>query len=91
MKVKRIILFLLTATLIVSFVGCGDAVKEYDKTPLTKLTYSQVDYNGGFTTEYMFDFENNIAIKHPFLPYSRISGVIPSLEGGIPSDGMIEL
>ena len=69
MKVKRIILFLLTATLIVSFVGCGDAVKEYDKTPLTKLTYSQVDYNGGFTTEYMFDFENNIAIKHSFLPF----------------------
>ena len=68
MKIKRIVLFLLTAVLIVSFVGCSEAVKEYDKTPLTKLTYTQVDYNGGFTTEYLFDFENNTAIKHAFLP-----------------------
>lgn len=69
MKVKRIVLFLLSAALVVSLAGCGEAVKEYDKTPLTKLTYTQVDYNGGFTTEYLFDFENNTAIKHSFLPF----------------------
>ena len=68
MKVKIIALFLLIAALIVSFVGCSETINEYDKTPLTKLTYTQVDYNGGFTTEYLFDFEKNTAVKHYFLP-----------------------
>ena len=49
-------------------VGCNASVIEYDKTPLTSITYRQVDYNGGFTTEYLFDFENNTAIRHSYLP-----------------------
>ena len=54
--------------LLCCLVGCSDGVKEYDKTPLTSLTYTQVDYNGGFTTEYLFDFEKNIATRHSYLP-----------------------
>lgn len=48
--------------------GCSDSVKEYDQTPLTTLTYTRVDYNGGFTEEYLFDFEKNVVTKRSLLP-----------------------
>jgi hypothetical protein len=48
--------------------GCCDIIKEYDKTPLERLTYTQVDYNGGFTTEYLFDFEQNVITRRSYLP-----------------------
>ena len=65
---KLIALTLAVVALLCCLVGCSEGVKEYDKTPLTSLTYTQVDYNGGFTTEYLFDFEKNIATRHSYLP-----------------------
>lgn len=65
---KRLALILALATLLCCLAGCNASIKEYDKTPLTSLTFSQVDYNGGYTTEYLFDFENNVATKHSYLP-----------------------
>ena len=65
---KLIALTLAVVSLLCCLVGCSEGVKEYDKTPLTSLTYTQVDYNGGFTTEYLFDFEKNIATRHSYLP-----------------------
>ena len=65
---KRLALPLALVTLLGCFVGCGERVKEYTETPLTSLTYTSVDYNGGFTKEYLFDFEKNIATRHSFLP-----------------------
>ena len=65
---KLIALTLAVVALLCCLVGCSEGVKEYDKTPLTSLTYTQVDYNGGFTTEYLFDFEKNIVTRHSYLP-----------------------
>lgn len=65
---KRLALVLALATLLCCLAGCSASIKEYDKTPLTSLTFSQVDYNGGYTTKYLFDFENNVATKHSYLP-----------------------
>ncbi len=53
---------------IFSLFGCNKIIKEYDKTPLNKLTFIRVDYNGGATSEYLFDFEKNIATKRNYIP-----------------------
>ena len=65
---KILALAVAVVTLLCCLVGCSEGVKEYDKTPLTSLTYTQVDYNGVFTTEYFFDFEKNIVTRHSYLP-----------------------
>ena len=65
---KLIALSLAAVTLLFCLVGCRESIKEYDKTPLSSLTYTSVDYNGGFTKEYLFDFDKNVVIKHSFLP-----------------------
>ena len=66
---KKILASILASSvLLCCLAGCSEGVKEYDKTPLTSLTYTQVDYNGGFTTEYLFDFDKNIATIHSYLP-----------------------
>ena len=65
---KILSLALAVITLLFCLVGCSESIKEYDKTPLTSLTYTQVDYNVGFTTEYLFDFDKNIVTRHSYLP-----------------------
>lgn len=65
---KLIALFLAVASLLCCLVGCSETIEEYDQTPLTSLTYTEVDYNGGFTTGYHFDFDKNVVTKHSFLP-----------------------
>ena len=69
MKENRLVALCLSVlVLLCCLFGCSDSVKEYDQTPLTTLTYTSVDYHGGFTDEYLFDFEKNIVTKHSFLP-----------------------
>lgn len=66
---KKLIASALAAVILLCcFVGCSEGIKEYDQTPLASLTYTMVDYNGGFTTEYLFDFEQNIVTRHSYLP-----------------------
>ena len=66
---KKIISFALSVvTILCCLVGCCDIIKEYDKTPLERLTYTQVNYLGGFTTEYLFDFEQNVVTRRSYLP-----------------------
>ena len=65
---KALSLVLAIITLLCCLVGCSEAIKKYDKTPLISLTYTHVDYNGGYTTEYLFDFEQNILTRHSYLP-----------------------
>ena len=65
--------------LLYCLVGCGERIKEYDGTPLTSLTHTQVDYNGGFTTEYLFDFEKNIVTRHSYLPTDDENDTIETL------------
>ncbi len=65
-RLSALVLFL--STLLSCFVGCSVTIKEYNETPLTSLTYTHVDYNGGFTTEYFFDFYKNTVTLHSYLP-----------------------
>ena len=66
---KKTLSFILAmVTLLCCLAGCSESIKEYDKTPLSTLTYTQVDYNGGYTTEYLFDFEKNVVTRHSYLP-----------------------
>ena len=66
---KRLFSQILALTVILCcLVGCSAGIEEYDKTPLMSLTYTKVNYNGGFTQEYFFDFEKNVVIRHSFLP-----------------------
>ena len=68
---KLIALTLALVSLLSCLVGCTSTIKEYDKTPLTGLTYTHVDYNGGFTTEYFFDFDKNTVTLHSYLPTDK--------------------
>ncbi len=70
---KRILSIFLALAILTCLVGC-DAIRgilpirEYNGTPLTTLSYKTVDYMGGATVEYVFDFEENTATRiktHP--------------------------
>lgn len=79
-KMKKFFAFCLALLIpLCCLFGCSDSVKEYDKTPLTTLTYTRVDYNGGFTEEYLFDFEKNVATKHSYLPTEEEHGKVRTL------------
>ena len=66
---KKLLALTVAVSLLLScFIGCGATIKEYDETPLTSLTYTHVDYNGGFTTEYFFVFDKNTVTLHSYLP-----------------------
>lgn len=63
---KKIISILILLVLCISLFGCtyGKKVKKYDGTPLTQLIYESVDYNGGATTTYVFDFTENYYLRN---------------------------
>lgn len=67
---RLLVLALAFLTLTLSITGCKKAIKVYDKTPIISLTHRVVNYNGGYTTEYHFDFKNNVAVMHSYLPAS---------------------
>jgi len=64
---KKICILLIISLLLCCF-GCDQSIKEYAEVNITRLSYTQVNYNGGYTTEYIFDFEGNTATKHSFIP-----------------------
>lgn len=52
-------------------VGCSlFPVREYSGTPLKNLTFKTVDYMGGYTKTYLFDFENNVIKTKSFSPFN---------------------
>lgn len=65
---KRIVAAVTIIAFLCCLASCSERVKEYDETPITALTYTDVDYYDGFTVEYLFDFDQNIAVKHSFTP-----------------------
>ena len=65
---KLIALFLVAVMALSSLVGCGATENEDDKMSIMSLSYTSVDYFGGYTEEYYFDFEKNILTKHSFFP-----------------------
>lgn len=51
--------------------GCDTKIKDYTGTPLLNLTFEMVDYNGGYTKTYVFDFEANVVKSRGYLPYEN--------------------
>ena len=68
------ILFLI---LLISILSACNTNKEYSGTKITKLTYITIDYNGGYTKEYLLDFNNNEYLSVGYLPIDDIN---PQLE-----------
>ena len=55
-------------TFLLSFCGCGGGIIRYSGVSLKRLEYSSVKYNGGFTREYVFDFESNTVKTRGYIP-----------------------
>lgn len=45
--------------MIVLMICCVSCAKSYEGKKISKINYSETDYNGGVTTYYVIDFENN--------------------------------
>lgn len=78
---KKILAMLLTMLCVLTLLSCEaddssfeddgedrEAVKEYDGVRITKLSYITVDYNGGYTREYVLDFDENKYYSIGYLP-----------------------
>ena len=71
---KRIFALILCVCSIFAICGCAQKpIKEYKGTPVVSLTYETVDYMGGYTEVYLFDFEENTVKRRAYLP-SELEG-----------------
>ncbi len=73
---KRIIVISICFMLVVCLTGCSLAMKilpirEYKGTPLTSLSYESVNYMGGTSITYVFDFESNVVTRTNYNPYAE--------------------
>ena len=64
---KYIVLALLLLCLLI-LSSCQGSIKEYSGTPLTDLTFESIDYNGGYTETYIFDFDENHVKYRGWIP-----------------------
>ena len=62
----RVLLILLIVVLTAS--GCAPIVRDYTGTPLSLLSFKTIDYMGGYTQLYIFDFEANVAQVSRYMP-----------------------
>lgn len=65
---RRFIAIILSLVCFLMLVGCNTAVKDHTGTNLSNLSFEIIDYNGGYTETYIFDFENNILKSRGYLP-----------------------
>ncbi|MBE6943894.1 MAG: hypothetical protein E7453_06495 [Ruminococcaceae bacterium] len=65
-RALRVLLVLLLVTLTAS--GCAPIVRDYTGTPLSLLSFKTIDYMGGYTQLYIFDFEANVAKVSRYMP-----------------------
>ena len=73
------IYMLLLVILFTFLTGCSkDVIKEYTGKEISKLTFKSVDYNGGYTTIYELDFENNIFSKKGYMP-TDVNDIVPEV------------
>ena len=74
---KKILISVLICVTLLSIVGCSSyepPIKlEYSGKPLSSLTYETVDYMGGYTCTYFFDFDNNVVSCTTYMPYGEQS------------------
>lgn len=68
---KSFILFvsvIMSCLFLFAFFGCSTEPKSYEGTEVVKITYSRVDYFGGYTEDYLLDFTSNTASKRGYMP-----------------------
>ncbi len=71
---KKSCVALLLLICIVALCGCSNGFAlQYHGAPIDTLTYEHVNYNGGTTTTYVFDFQNNVAKRRFFSPEDETS------------------
>lgn len=68
---------ILTLVILISLLTACNSIKEYTGTKIIKLTYSTIDYMGGYTEKYVLDFTEN---KYSTLEYLPAEGEEPQLE-----------
>ena len=56
---RKYITLVLLLFCLLTLSSCQGSIKEYSGTPLTDLTFESIDYNGGYTETYIFDFDEN--------------------------------
>ena len=76
MKIQKILTFVFSMIFLICLFGCNN--KEYNKVMITKLTYSTIDYNGGYTVKHLLDFKKNNYYSCGFL--SNDKNVEPMLK-----------
>lgn len=76
---KIFILFvsiIMSCLFLFALTGCSRKSESYEGTEVVKITYSTVSYFGGYTKDYLFDFNSGTASKREYLPYSDIDNAI---------------
>ena len=70
---KKIVAFIIMCFTCFTLVACGgtDSIKEYSGTKLTKLTFTTVDYMGGYTVDHVIDFIGNTYSSAGYLKYDE--------------------
>ena len=70
---KKMNCIIISLILCVFLIGCSEniEIKEYNGIKLTQLEYFEIDYNGGHTTEYVFDFTENVVKICNYFPYEE--------------------
>lgn len=80
---KTCILFvsiIMSCLFLFAFTGCLPESESYEGTEVVKITYSTVSYFGGYTEDYLFDFNSGTASKRSYVPYSSIDNAIPEYQ-----------
>ena len=61
-------IYMMFLIIFMSFMTGCNSIKEYSGTKITKLTYTSIDYNGGYTNKYVLDFNENTYSSVGYLP-----------------------
>lgn len=73
----RFVSVIISSLSLFAFVGCSPEPKSYEGTEVVKITYSTVDYFGGYTEDYLFDFTSDTASKRAYVPHSDTGDGVP--------------
>ena len=81
---KKTFIFLVSIIMsclfLLAFTGCSPELKTYEGTEVVKITYSRVDYFGGYTVDYLFDFNSCTASKRGYMPDFDTNNAIPEYQ-----------
>ncbi len=80
LKLKATIAVLLTLALFSICLGGCDGNDEYKGKPIKKITYTVIDYMGGYTDVHVIDFLGNTYSACGYLPYKRDVDDVPEVK-----------